>query len=117
MVTQNVLIRKHNKKGLMRHSEQLIFVFYDIENNRKRTRAYTICKDYGLTPVQYSVFCGSLTRTKTEELYNRLTREIGKDAAHIWIVPTEISTLNKTLTHGSPLGIMQRSKEGVRIYG
>ena len=53
--------------------EQHVVVFYDIQLDRLRTRISETCLDYGLERVQYSAFCGKLTRNKREELFLRLT--------------------------------------------
>lgn len=52
--------------------EQHVVVLYDIQLDRLRTRISEACLDYGLERVQYSAFCGKLTRNKREELFLRL---------------------------------------------
>ncbi|MBI3798830.1 MAG: CRISPR-associated endonuclease Cas2 [Deltaproteobacteria bacterium] len=53
--------------------EQHVVVLYDIQLDRLRTKISEACLDYGLERVQYSAFCGKLTRNKREELFLRLT--------------------------------------------
>jgi len=63
------------------------YVLYDIEDDRIRGRIAEACKDYGLTRIQYSAFCGSLNRNRRGELYIRLSEELGEKAGKILILP------------------------------
>ncbi len=101
----------------MRNYEYVVIVIYDIQDNKKRSRAQTICKDFGLRSVQYSVFCGSLTIPKINELFARLVRYVGKESSHIWVIQLERQLFSRILVHGEPLSIHQYRKEAVRIYG
>lgn len=67
--------------------EYLVFVFFDIPNDKIRNRIGEACKDYGLERIQYSGFMGNLSRNKIEELYLRMKREIGENFARVIIQP------------------------------
>lgn len=51
-----------------RPGEVIVYVFYDIEDDKVRNRAARICKDFGLERTQFSGFVGYLSRNKREEL-------------------------------------------------
>ncbi len=52
--------------------ELTTLVLYDVEDDRARTRVSDACRDFGLQRLQYSCFCGRLSRNKREELQERL---------------------------------------------
>jgi CRISPR-associated protein Cas2 len=52
--------------------ELLTLVTFDVPCDRTRKRAGDVCKDYGLLREQWSVFEGSMTRNRREELWGRL---------------------------------------------
>lgn len=63
------------------------YVLYDIPDDGLRTRVSETCKDYGLERVQFSAFLGPLTRNKREELFLRLSDELGGQAGKILVQP------------------------------
>lgn len=74
------IIKKHEmiKTGINaldlvgRPGEVIVYVFYDIEEDKVRNRAARICKDFGLERTQFSGFVGYLSKNKREELALRL---------------------------------------------
>ena len=46
----------------------LVWVIYDISENRYRSRVAKICKNYGLFRVQKSAFLGDLNRNESDSL-------------------------------------------------
>ncbi|MFZ3146777.1 CRISPR-associated endonuclease Cas2 [Methanothrix sp.] len=46
----------------------LVWVIYDISENRYRSRVAKICKNYGLFRVQKSAFLGDLNRNDSDSL-------------------------------------------------
>jgi CRISPR-associated protein Cas2 len=67
--------------------ETIVYVFYDIEEDRTRLRVANACKDYGLERIQFSGFLGTLSRNKREEFVLRLKRTLGKKAGRILVQP------------------------------
>jgi CRISPR/Cas system-associated endoribonuclease Cas2 len=51
--------------------ELTTLVIYDVEDDWARTRVSEACKDFGLVRIQYSCFCGMLSRNKRDELVER----------------------------------------------
>lgn len=83
-----------------------LFLIYDIDDDRARTRVAEACKDYGLRRVQFSTFFGDLNRNRQEELMQRVRRIITTDDAYVLLVPTCERDLEAVLEVGKP-----RSKE------
>ncbi len=67
--------------------ELLTFVVYDIQDDRIRLRVANVCKDYGLTHIQYSAFCGPLDGNRRGELFAKLSDTLGSAIGKILVVP------------------------------
>ncbi|MDF0643783.1 MAG: CRISPR-associated endonuclease Cas2 [Nitrospira sp.] len=67
--------------------EVTTYVLYDIPDDGVRTKIADVCKDYGLERIQFSAFCGSLTRNKREELFLRLGDVLSKRPGKILLQP------------------------------
>lgn len=78
----------------------ITWVFYDIENDRARTRVAKFCKQAGLYRVQYSVFLGTLDAHEKDELELRITPEINLDIDKVYIFPMSKSELQQTVLLG-----------------
>ena len=63
-----------------------VWVMYDIENDKARTRVAKYCKQSGLYRVQLSVFLGTLSRNEKDALALQIEQEIdeGKDKVYIF---------------------------------
>ena len=75
-------------------------VFYDIENDRARTRVAKFCKQAGLYRVQYSVFLGTLDAHEKDTLELRLKDEINEDVDKVYIFPMSKAELKDTVLLG-----------------
>jgi len=60
---------------------------YDISHDRTRTRVADLCLDYGLDRIQYSAFCGLLSRNHQEELMLAIKRLLGRRAGNVQLYP------------------------------
>jgi len=58
-------------------------VLYDVPSDSLRTKIATICLDYGLQRIQYSAFMGPMSRNRQEEVFQKITRRIGKREANV----------------------------------
>jgi len=70
-----------------RPGEVAVYVFYDIEDDRIRSRIARVCKDYGLERTQFSGFVGYLSKNKREEMGIRLRDLLEKKNGKILIQP------------------------------
>ncbi|WP_447973989.1 CRISPR-associated endonuclease Cas2 [Nitrospira sp. Kam-Ns4a] len=67
--------------------EVATYVLYDIPDDAVRTKVAEVCKDYGLERIQFSAFCGPLTRNRREELFLRLSDVLGEQPGRILLQP------------------------------
>jgi CRISPR-associated protein Cas2 len=67
--------------------ELTTYVLYDIPDDTIRAKIADVCKDYGLQRIQFSAFCGSLTRNMREELFLRLGDTLGERPGKILLQP------------------------------
>lgn len=63
------------------------YVLYDIPDDSVRTRIAGVCKDYGLERIQFSAFCGPLTRNKREDLFLQLEETLNRRPGKILLQP------------------------------
>lgn len=66
----------------MRRDPNLL-LFYDISDDRKRTKIADICLDFGLDRIQFSAFSGWLLPAQQEELFLKLKKLLGKKEGDI----------------------------------
>ncbi len=71
----------------MSAEELTTYMLYDIPDDGVRSKIADVCKDYGLERIQFSAFCGLLTRNKREELFLRLGDTLGGCAGKILLQP------------------------------
>jgi CRISPR-associated protein Cas2 len=65
----------------------LVWVIYDIVENKKRSLVAKRCKQAGLYRVQKSVFLGTLEPGGIDELSLRCAEEIDEDQDSVYIFP------------------------------
>lgn len=64
-----------------------LLLIYDIEHDGARGKVACACEDYGLDRVQYSAFCGRLSRTHQEELMLKIGRLLRKKNGKVQLIP------------------------------
>lgn len=62
-------------------------LMYDIADDGARLKVADACLDYGLDRVQFSVFCGAISRNYQEALFQKVVRVMGKKPGHIQLIP------------------------------
>lgn len=65
----------------------LVWVVYDISQDKIRSRVFKICKGYGLYPVQKSVFVGKVDPHGIDELCLRCDDIIEHDDDSVYVFP------------------------------
>lgn len=78
-----------------------LLVFYDISDDRVRTKVACVCEDYGLDRIQLSAFHGRLTRTLQRELIHKLGDLLGDKPGCIQLVPIASEEWEKRMEVGS----------------
>lgn len=78
----------------------LIWVLYDIENDRNRTKAAKICKQTGLYRVQFSCFLGTVSAAQKSALALQLEELIDEEKDKVYIFPMSKDELKATVLLG-----------------
>lgn len=63
----------------------IVWVLYDIQKDKARTRVSKICKQAGLYRVQYSCFLGSLNANQKDSLSLEIEELINEDVDKVYI--------------------------------
>lgn len=78
----------------------IVWVLYDIQNDKARTRVAKICKQTGLHRVQYSVFLGTVNRNQKDTLQLQLESLIDLEKDSVYIFPMSKDELKDTALLG-----------------
>jgi CRISPR-associated protein Cas2 len=78
----------------------ILWVMYDIENDKARTRIAKYCKQAGLYRVQYSVFLGTVNSDQKDELELKIEPEINVDTDKVYIFPMSKNELQQSILLG-----------------
>lgn len=78
----------------------IIWVLYDIENDRARTKAAKACKLAGLYRVQFSCFLGTLSAAHKDTLQLQLAELIDEERDKVYVFPMNKSELQQTVLLG-----------------
>lgn len=78
----------------------IIWVLYDIVNDKARTKAAKLCLQTGLYRVQFSCFLGMLTANQKDTLQLRLAELIDEDTDRVYIFPMSRNELQQTALLG-----------------
>lgn len=78
----------------------LVFLLYDITDDRIRHKVAVACEDYGLDRLQFSAFYGELSRNLQEELMLRIDKLLGNEPGRVQLIPISTAEWNKRLEVG-----------------
>jgi len=79
----------------------LVWVIYDITENKIRNRVIKHCKNAGLYRVQKSVFLGDVEKNRIDELHLQCDEIIDKDTDSVYIFPMCPDDFKKVKTSGN----------------
>ena len=71
----------------MKTTETLVWIIYDIVENKPRTRIARLCKEAGLYRVQKSVFLGTIERNRLDELRLQIDEWVDHEVDSVYIFP------------------------------
>lgn len=74
----------------------IVWVLYDIKDNKSRTKIAKICKQSGLYRVQLSVFIGSIEAYEKDTLRLQFEDIIDEETDKIYIFPMNKAELKQT---------------------
>lgn len=78
----------------------IIWVMYDIRNDKVRTKVAKFCKQAGLYRVQYSVFLGTLEANDKDSLELQIEEIIDETRDSVYIFPMSKNELQQTCLMG-----------------
>lgn len=73
---------------------------YDIENDKARTKVAKVCKQAGLYRVQFSVFLGTLDKSRKDTLQLQIEELINEENDSVYIFPMSKNELQETVLLG-----------------
>jgi len=71
----------------MKNNEKLVWIIYDITDNRVRTKLTKVCKNKGLYRVQKSAFFGALNKNQLDEIKMITKNLINSNKDSVYIFP------------------------------
>lgn len=78
----------------------ILWVMYDIEKDKPRTRIAKYCKQAGLYRVQYSVFVGTIDENDKDTLQLQIEEEMNPDVDSVYMFPMSKKELKQTALLG-----------------
>lgn len=78
----------------------IVWVLYDITNDKARTRVAKACKQIGLYRVQYSVFLGTMEPNDKDTLELQIDEYIDPETDSVYIFPMNKAELRDTVLLG-----------------
>ena len=78
----------------------IVWVLYDIEDDKMRSQIAKSCKQYGLYRVQYSVFLGTLTSSEKDSLELQISACMDEEKDSVYIFPMSKNELKETVLLG-----------------
>lgn len=78
----------------------IIWVMYDITDDKARTKVAKYCKQAGLYRVQYSVFLGTLNANQKDTLELKIEAIINQEVDKVYIFPMSKDELRQTALLG-----------------
>jgi len=78
----------------------ILWVLYDIEKDKARTKVAKYCKQAGLYRVQYSVFLGTLTKNERDSLELQIEEQINEEKDKVYLFPMSKDELTSTTLMG-----------------
>jgi len=78
----------------------IVWVVYDIVDNKKRSKIAKQCLEIGLYRVQKSVFLGNITKNDRDVLKLYIEEIINKDEDSVYIFPMNKDELKDTILMG-----------------
>jgi len=84
----------------MKQTETLVWVIYDISQDKPRAKVAKLCKEAGLYRVQKSVFLGTIERNRLDELSLQIDDYMDEATDSIYIFPLCEPDFKKVIVKG-----------------
>lgn len=80
----------------------LVWVLYDIKENKPRQKVFSLCKNFGLYPIQKSVFLGIIDEDRQSLFFQKIKTFVTKDDSII-IMQTTKNKVKELEILGKPI--------------
>lgn len=94
----------------------LVWVIYDISDDRARKKVSDACKNYGLYRVQKSVFLGDLNSNERDSLAIECEEWIDPDVDSVYVFPMDEQSFKKVKLIGQAFDKELVSDEVVTMF-
>ena len=84
----------------MKQTDTLVWILYDISENKPRSQVAKLCKEAGLYRVQKTVFLGTIDRNRLDELHMQIEELMDEDTDSVYIFPMCGPDFKKVLLMG-----------------
>jgi CRISPR-associated protein Cas2 len=84
----------------VKSTETLVWVIYDISEDRPRGKVAKLCKEAGLYRVQKSAFLGTIERSRLDELSLHIDEYLDEEVDSIYIFPMCQPDFQKVILKG-----------------
>jgi len=84
----------------MGKDKQLVWVMYDISEDKARRKIVQATEEAGLYRVQYSVFLGSIRENRLDELCLQVQEYMDEDTDRVYIFPMCEKDFKRVKTYG-----------------
>lgn len=78
----------------------IVWVLYDIQKDKARTKVAKLCQQFGLYRVQMSVFLGTLNENQKDSLELEIAEIINEDVDSVYLFPMNQKELKQTVLLG-----------------
>lgn len=75
----------------------LIWVLYDVKSNKTRNKVSSTCKNFGMFPIQKSVFLGIVDSDRLETFLDILKKNVGKEDSLIILETSKKNVKNSVV--------------------
>ncbi len=81
----------------------ILWILYDIENDRARTKVSKYCQQAGLSRVQYSVFLGTIDHQRKDTLVLQIAEVIDDAKDKVYMLPMSRDEIREATCLGQAL--------------
>ena len=100
MEPNNIVLINLDGDESMGNLKEEILVAYDIVDTKIRNKVFESLKDYGLVPIQKSVFWGEVLKAERLAVERLMQDELDKEVDKVFIVKVSMMSLNNMFAIG-----------------
>lgn len=82
----------------------LIWILYDIKKNKQRQKLFSLCRNFGLFPIQKSIFLGIIDDDR-EKIFIQKVEQLVEIDDSIIILPTNKKNVKESIMLGKKIDL------------